>query len=199
MIEVFGDISCPFTHVGLLRVVARRDQLGSAESVRVKAWPLELVNGEPLSPSLVAAEVAELRAQVAPDRFAGLDEAHLPATTLPALALAAAAYRIDLRAGEQISLGIRHALFDEGQDVGSRAVLERIADAHGIDIETADEADVVAEWHEGQRRGVEGSPYFFAKQQGFFCPSLDIEHGDGRLRITRDEAGLEHFLDVAFG
>ncbi len=199
MIEVFGDISCPFTHVGLLRLVERRDQLGSTESIRVKAWPLELVNGEPLSPSLVAKEVAALRAQVAPDRFAGFDPARLPATTLPALALAAAAFRVDLQAGERISLAVRHALFDEGQDVASRVVLEQIATVHGIDLATADEADVVAEWHEGQRRGVEGSPYFFAKQQGFFCPSLDIEHDSGRLQITRDEAGLERFLSVAFG
>src|SRR5206468_3084962 len=50
VIEVFADVRCPFTHVGLTRFVARRHELGRREPrLRVRAWPLELVNGEPLS------------------------------------------------------------------------------------------------------------------------------------------------------
>ncbi|MGZ4803623.1 MAG: DsbA family oxidoreductase, partial [Acidimicrobiia bacterium] len=87
MIEVFADISCPFTHVGLRRLIERRDQIGSTAVVHVKAWPLELVNGEPLSGPLVAEKVVALRSQVAPDLFLGFDAERFPSTTLPAMAL----------------------------------------------------------------------------------------------------------------
>lgn len=66
MIEVFADVVCPFTHVGLRRLVERRHELGSSAVLRVRAWPLELVNGEPLAADVVAEEVRELREQVAP-------------------------------------------------------------------------------------------------------------------------------------
>ena len=71
MIEVFADISCAFTYVGLLRVIEERDTRGSTEPIHAKAWPLELVNGIPLSGALVAEKVHALRAHVAPDLFAG--------------------------------------------------------------------------------------------------------------------------------
>ena len=54
MIEVFADVVCPFTHVGLRRLVDRRDELGASAVLRVRAWPLELINGEPLAADLVA-------------------------------------------------------------------------------------------------------------------------------------------------
>ena len=37
-----------------------------------------------------------------------------------------------------------------------------------------DRAAVVADWHEGGRRGVLGSPHFFCGGTDVFCPSLDI-------------------------
>jgi predicted DsbA family dithiol-disulfide isomerase len=197
MIEVFADICCPFTHVGLRHLVARRDQIGSRAVFRVKAWPLELVNGEPLAAALVAEEAAALRAQVAPDLFEGFDAARFPTTSLPALALAAAAYRRDSWVGERVSLALRDAVFEEGRDVGDPEVVAEIGRAHGVEREAVDDATVLDEWHEGERRGVAGSPFFFAGGHGFFCPSLEIEHVDERLRISRDAEGLERFLDAA--
>ncbi|MFZ4518319.1 MAG: disulfide bond formation protein DsbA, partial [Microthrixaceae bacterium] len=70
-IEVFADVSCPFAHVGLRRVVQERDRRGRTDVVlRVRAWPLEVVNGEALDGPHVAEKVDALRAQVAPDLFA---------------------------------------------------------------------------------------------------------------------------------
>ena len=66
----------------------RRSTTSSSRStvvLRVRAWPLELVNGEPLAADLVAEEVRELREQVAPDLFAGFDPTRFPATSLPAM------------------------------------------------------------------------------------------------------------------
>src|SRR5947209_6984790 len=92
-IEVFADVACPFTHVGLRRFVSQREASGRRDLVlRVRAWPLELVNGVPLDAAFIAEEVGDLRAQVAPALFAGFDERRFPHSSLPALALAAAAY-----------------------------------------------------------------------------------------------------------
>ena len=46
-VEIFADVTCPFTHVGLRLVADRLTQLGAV--CRVRAWPLEWVNGEPLA------------------------------------------------------------------------------------------------------------------------------------------------------
>jgi predicted DsbA family dithiol-disulfide isomerase len=196
-IEVFADILCPFTHVGLRSLVARRDELGISAAILVKAWPLELVNGEPLEASLVSEEIAELRAQVAPTLFGGFDATQFPPTSLPALAVAHAAYRRDPRLGEQVSLALRDSLFEAGLDVSKPDVLEDISRTYDVRAEPADDTAVIEEWHEGERRGVVGSPYFFAGGHGFFCPSLEIEHEGEQLRIGRDVEGLNQFLDAA--
>jgi 2-hydroxychromene-2-carboxylate isomerase len=198
MIEVFADVSCPFTYVGLTRILARRDELGRDDPVIVKAWPLELVNGEPLEPALVAAEVVELRRTIASDLFAGFDPARLPVSTLAPLALTAAAYRRDVGTGEQVSIALRRALFEDGIDVSSPDALGAIARDHDIPVESLDPDAVVTEWREGERRGVEGSPHFFLGAAGFFCPALRIAHVDGRLQISKDEEGFAHFIQAAF-
>ena len=85
VIEVYADIWCPFTHVGLRTVVRRRNELGRADvAIRVRSWPLELVNGAPLDADATAAHVEELREQVAPNLFMGFDPNRFPRTTLPA-------------------------------------------------------------------------------------------------------------------
>ena len=88
-------------------------------------------------------------------------------------------------------------MFEEGRDIGDPEVVAEIGRAHGVEREAVDDATVLDEWHEGERRGVTGSPFFFAGGHGFFCPSLEIAHVDERLRIRRDAEGLERFLDAA--
>ncbi len=199
MIEVFADVLCPFTHVGLRRLLDRRRELGSTAVLRVRAWPLELVNGEPLAAALVAEEIHELREQIAPDLFVGFDATRFPTTSLPALALAAAAYRRSPSVGELVSLALRHTLFEKGRDIAAADVLADIARAHDVGPATAgDRATVDADWEEGRRRGVEGSPYFFVEGDGFFCPGLDVKRIGERLRIASDPAHFERFLARAF-
>lgn len=199
MIEVFADVVCPFTHVGLRRLVDRRRELGSSVALRVRAWPLELVNGAPVAAGLVAEEVQELREQVAPDLFAGFDPSRFPTTSLPAMTLADAAYRRSARLGERVSLALRHALFEEGRDIALADVLADIAGVHDLDAPDAvDRAAIVADWEEGRRRGVQGSPHFFVGDRGFFCPALEIARVGDRLRITSDPVAFESFLTHAF-
>jgi predicted DsbA family dithiol-disulfide isomerase len=199
-IEVFADVACPFTHVGLRRFVARRAELGRDDVVlRVRAWPLEIVNGRPLDPHFIAEEIDDIRQQVAPGMFAGFAEAAFPASSIPALALAAAADRHDRAVGERVSLTLRDLLFERGVDIADTELLGRLAEEHGVTIGPADHQRVLDDHAEGVARGVIGSPHFFTPAGGFFCPALDV-HRDagGHLRITADRPGFERFVDSCF-
>ncbi len=203
-LELFAEICCPFTHLSLRRLVERRLLEHSKVPVlRVRAWPLELVNGEPLDRDLIAEEVAELREQVAPDLFAGFRSDTFPATSIPAMALAARAYEHGPEVGERMSLALRNALFEEERDIADVDVLADIARSVGLPgIRPADLHDagpVVADWEEGNARGVVGSPHFFVKGTSFFCPMLRIEQVGGHRRIEYDEAGIARFGEACFG
>jgi predicted DsbA family dithiol-disulfide isomerase len=201
LVEVFADVWCPFTYVGLRRLGEERRRRGRHDVVvRVRAWPLELVNGEPLGANLVGEEIQALRARVAPELFGGFDPGRFPSTTLPALALAAAAYHRDPRTGERVSLALRTALFEEGRDLSDPGQLGAIATAAGVDLPDSEaEAWVLDDWQEGRRRGVIGSPHFFVDDDGFFCPTLSIRRVDDHLRISTDPEGFAAFVDAAFG
>jgi predicted DsbA family dithiol-disulfide isomerase len=167
----------------------------------VRAWPLELVNGSPLDPRATAEHVDALRAQVAPDLFAGFDAEHFPRTSLPALALAAAAYRRSDAIGEAVSLALRDAIFEEGRDISCPDVLADVASAHGIgESGPEDDEAVRAEWREGRSRGVKGSPHFFCGKVDAFCPSLLITKDEkNEIHIGRNTAMLESFLATCVG
>lgn len=196
-IEVFAEIGCPFAHVGLRRFVERRHELGRDDVVLwVRAWPLEIVNNRPLDPAFIAEEIEEIRDQATPDLFAGFDQGAFPASSLPALAFAAAAYRKDPQSGEAVSLAIRDLLFEQGSDVGSLDALAPLAAEHGLAVEPADHETVVNDHAEGVRRGVTGSPHFFTADGGFFCPSLDVSRDShGHLRIFANPDEFDHFVD----
>ncbi|HET9442080.1 MAG TPA: DsbA family protein [Acidimicrobiales bacterium] len=198
-IEVFADVWCPFTHFGLQRFVHHRAELGPEVTLVVRAWPLELVNGRPLDADFVAEEIADIRAQVAPDLFAGFDPARFPRTTLPALGLTAAAYRSSPAAGEAMALELRRRLFELGQDVSDPAVLAEVASAHGVEGPGPDARAVVEqEWAAGRDRGVVGSPHFFTPGGDFFCPALDVRRVEGHLCISADPEGFDRFIAGCF-
>lgn len=196
-IEIFADIWCPFAHVGIRAVLARSRELDPAPvPLRIRAWPLELVNGARLDPGVTTDHVVELREQCAPDLFRGFNPASFPTTSLPALNLAAAAYRVSSHRGEAVSLALRDALFEEGRDIADAAVLGEIASSHGSPVVSAiDHETVMSDWRAGQGRDVKGSPHFFCGELGTFCPSLDIsKSGNGHVIVRRDPAALDAFL-----
>lgn len=197
-LEVFADVRCPFTHVGLRRLVERREAKGAGVTLHVRAWPLELVNGAPLDADLIDEEVRALRGQVAPELFAGFSPATFGTTSLPALALTVAAYDRDRATGEAVALALRWALFEEGRDIADPDVLDAIARAYEMTWSDGDAADrVLDEWSDGASRGVIGSPHFFVGNEGWFCPVLDIRHESGDLRVTASAAALDSLLDRA--
>jgi 2-hydroxychromene-2-carboxylate isomerase len=197
MIEVFADVTCPFAYVGLVRLMERRAALDRDEIVHVRAWPLELINGEPLTGPGIAGKVAELRRGVAPDLFRGFDARHFPPTSLPALALTAAASRQGARTGELVAMDLRRALFEGGRDIARFAVLDGIARRHGVD-RPWDAGAVLLDWEEGRRRGVQGSPHWFVDGEDYFCPTLHIDHPGGGLHVTPDPERFEQLVRHAF-
>lgn len=200
VVEVFADVVCPFAHVGLRRFVRRRAMFAtSVPRLRVRAWPLELVNEMPFDPEAVAEHVHELRRQVAPELFANFSAAAVPATSIPAFALVAAAYEQGNARGEAVSLAVRSALFDEGRHIGEPEVLHHLATLHAVDG-PSDEARIahLADYAEGRRRGVRGSPHFFVGDRDYFCPSLRIDRDDDVVSITPDPGRLDALLDDCF-
>jgi predicted DsbA family dithiol-disulfide isomerase len=196
-IEVFADVACPFTHVGLRRFVQRRHELGRDDvRLHVRSWPLEIVNGRPLDATFIAEEVDEIRPQVGGSLFVGFRQDAFPASSLAAMSLAAAAYAVDDATGELVSLALRDLLFEQGIDIADPGVLAGVAAEHGITADLTDHTAVLAEHLSGVERGVIGSPHFFTAGGSFFCPSLDISRdAQSHLRITAD-AGFDAFVDA---
>ncbi len=200
-IEVFADLSCPFTHLALRRIVERRHDDGRTRPLlRVRPWPLELVNGKPLSPRHVAKEVRALREQISPDLFTGFDVDSFPSTSMPGLRLVEAAYAVDEGTGERVSLAVRDALFEEGRDIADAEVLAAIAATHGVEVPGEElDGEVRRSYAEGQERDVEGSPHFFVAGSSAFCPLLDIQKDDaGDLHLSLDETAVNELLDGWF-
>ena len=199
-IEVFADIVCPFTHVGLRRLSEERHARGRALAVRVRAWPLEWINGAGLGPDLLGREIEALRATVAPELFAGFDPTLFPLTSIPAFGLVAAAYALDDATGAAVSLALRDALFEHGRDISDEAVLREIG--HHFEVESLDpvatESAVRCDWNRGKARSVKGSPQFFIGDRSWFCPSLDISHVDGRFDIHVADEAMREFYAAAF-
>lgn len=195
-VEVFADITCPFTHVGLKRVIHHVAEMTTPATVVVRAWPLEWVNGRPLDVDAVLVKARALSEQLGVDDFAGLRADRWPATTIPALNLAASGYARDAATGLAVSLELRAALFEHGEDVGDGEVLARIARAHDLAAPATEPGPTVtADYEEGKRRGVKGSPHFFVGSDGFFCPALDLGHdSDGHLTARFDAEMLADFF-----
>lgn len=195
-IEVFADITCPFTHVGLKQVVRHIADIDRPVDVVVRAWPLEWVNGTPLAIDPVLIKAAALTEQLGVDDFSGLRADRWPSTTIPALNLASSAYEHGPATGLAVSLELRSALFERGDDVGDPDVLAHIAATHDLpapadDVSTAVQAD----YDSGRERGVRGSPHFFVGSDGFFCPALDLGHdADGHLTARFDAEQLAQFF-----
>ena len=93
-----------------------------------------------------------------------------------------------------MSLALRDALFERGRNIADPSVLRDIAASCGVEEPLAGVDDeVIADWRDGERRGVIGSPHFFGASGNWFCPTLTITHLDGELRMADNREGLDRF------
>lgn len=202
-VEVFADVLCPFTHVGLHTLIDRRTERGLEEPrLRIRAWPLELLNGKPLDPDHIAAEIVALRGSVRPDLFQGFSTETFPSTSMAAFALTAAADRTgDPALIEQVGMALRDAVFEKGLDIGRPEVVQTVATRFGLTPldPGATEAAVRADFEEGKERGVVGSPHFFTPHGGsWFCPGLAISRDDVGNFLVAWKEGNQAFVDSVF-
>ena len=202
-VEVFADVLCPFTHVGLHTLIDRRTERGlDHPRLRIRAWPLELINGKPLDPDHIAAEIVALRGSVRPDLFAGFTVDSFPTTSMAAFALTAAADRTgDPVLIEEVGMALRDAVFEQGLDIGQPEVVRSVAVRYGLTPLDADatEAAVRADWDEGKGRGVVGSPHFFTPDGGgWFCPGLAISRDNVGNFVVAWKEGSQAFVDSVF-
>ena len=202
-VEVFADVLCPFTHVGLQTLVDRRTERGLDEPrLRIHAWPLELVNGQPLDAHHIAAEIRALRASVRPDLFSGFSVDTFPGTSMPAFALTAAADRTgDPALIEEVGMALRDAVFEDGVDIGEADTVAALADSfHLRPLDSAATTSAVrADWDKGKARGVIGSPHFFTADGGsWFCPGLDISKNSRGDFVIGWKQGTEEFVERVF-
>ena len=202
-VEVFADILCPFTHAGLHTLIDRRTARGLTEPrLRIRSWPLELINGRPLDAEHVAAEIKALRGSVRPDLFRGFSVETFPRTSMAAFALtAAAAATGDAALVEEVGLALRDALFEDGLDIGRPEVVREIAARFGLEPLDAEStaAAVRADWDEGKSRGVVGSPHFFTEDGGdWFCPALAISRDEVGDFVVAWKQGTESFVQSVF-
>ncbi len=199
VIEVFADIWCPFAHVGLRAIEEQRARAGRTDvAIWVRAWPLELVNGVQLDPTVTWEHAEDLRDQVAAEPLQSPRcrpvpdfDPRGPGPGQPGLSDRPAGRRAgQLRpAGRAVRGGPGHLGPGDARVPGPRP--RRCPCPTG-----RTGLPCVADWDEGQRRGVLGSPHFFCGDTDVFCPSLDITKDpvDG-LSVVRDVSRLTAFME----
>jgi predicted DsbA family dithiol-disulfide isomerase len=207
VLTVFSDLHCPWAYVFTIRL-RRARAAADQPPVAWRCWPLELVNDRGTPWETLSQEVPVLT-QLEPDHFAPPKRETWPSTLLPAMeALKVAGELGGPAAADRFDEAARRAFFLDRRDLSIRPVLADIATEAGLDragfLDAFDggglRASVVADWHEGRRRGVEGSPHAFLPDgTAVFNP------GVGKIDWVRgipvphdvDEGAVARLLDQA--
>ncbi|MFA9565663.1 MAG: hypothetical protein ACERLM_13280, partial [Acidimicrobiales bacterium] len=193
VIEVFADVGCPFAHMGLSMLVAERGQRDRSDvTLRVRAWPLEIVNGTGFDARVVADKAEALRSQLGTDRFHDFDGSAYASTFLPAMELTTVAYETDPTTGEAVALEVRELTFEQGIDVADPAVLVDLARRHGpCRIEPAQQPRTLVSEQDPLARRRAGDGLVGVAQIGthqLFVRELQELDAAG---VARDQAGHE--------
>jgi predicted DsbA family dithiol-disulfide isomerase len=119
--------------VAAVRLHAIMPEFRGRATLRIRPFPLELIDGESAPRDILDQEwwlaaIQEPAADFAP--YAGDD---WPTTTLPAFEAAWCAARQGEEAHATYDLRVRHAFFAEGRNIGSWDVLHQIAEETGLD------------------------------------------------------------------
>ena len=207
MLTVFSDLHCPWAYVFSIRLRRARTAVGEPP-VAWHCWPLELVNDRGTPWETISQEIPVLT-QLEPDHFAPPRRQTWPSTLLPAMeALKVAGELGGPEAADRYDEAARRAFFLDRRDLSIRPTLAEIAAETGLDrarfLDAFDggghRRSVVADWEEGRRRGVEGSPQVFLPDgSGHFNPGI------GKIDWVRgipvpsqvDESAIAKLLDQA--
>ena len=207
MLTVFSDLHCPWAYLFSIRLRRAREGAGRP-LVAWRCWPLELVNERGTPWATLSQEIPVLT-QLEPDHFAPPKRDTWPSTLLPAMeALKVAGELGGATAADRFDEAARRAFFLDNRDLSIRPTLADRATEAGLDraafLDAFDGGGhrraVVADWQEGRRRGVEGSPHAFLPDgSGVFNPGI------GKIDWVRgipvphdvDEGAITRLLDKA--
>jgi predicted DsbA family dithiol-disulfide isomerase len=207
VLTVFSDLHCPWAYVFSIRLRRARAGVGQPP-VAWRCWPLELVNERGTPWDSLSQEIPVLT-QLEPDHFAPPRRETWPSTLLPAMeALKVAGELGGPQAADRFDEVARRAFFLDRRDLSIRPTLLDLAAGAGLDREAFQVAfdggghrrGVIADWQEGRRRGVEGSPHAFLPDgSAVFNPGIgkiDWSHG---IPVPRevDEGAIASLLDRA--
>lgn len=153
-VQVWSDLLCPFTYVGLLRLRRARERLGLDGVVRLehRTFPLELFNGphprrgtdtEAVGLGQIEPE-AEFRVWTAADDL-------YPHTVLLAAESVHAANAQSLEAGEALDLALRRAFWTRSRSISHRQVI--LEEAGGLPDGLLDVTVLAAALDDGRHRG----------------------------------------------
>jgi predicted DsbA family dithiol-disulfide isomerase len=207
VLTVFSDLHCPWAYVFSIRLRRARTGVGQPP-VSWRSWPLELVNRRGTPWDTLSQEIPVL-AQLEPDHFAPPRRETWPSTFLPAMeALKVAGELGGPVAADRFDEAARRAFFLDRRDLSLRSTLAEIATEAGLEqprfLDTFDGGGhrraVVADWEEGRRRGVQGSPHvFLADGTGVFNPGIgEIDWGRGiPVPSHVDEGEIAKLVDRA--
>lgn len=203
-VAVYADLGCPWAHVAVFRLHSTRARLGLDKEVRfdVRAFPLELVNGQPTPKRILDAEipVAGALEPAAGWQMWQRPLYEFPVTTLPALEAVEAAKEQGLRASETLDKALRVAFFGGSRCISMRdEILDVASSCDGVDPASLEKSldhgtarpAVIEQWHLADASEVEGSPHLFlAGGANLYNPGIEMHwegpHGEGFPVVDAD-------------
>jgi predicted DsbA family dithiol-disulfide isomerase len=207
VLTVFSDLHCPWAYVFSIRLRRARAEVGRPP-VAWRCWPLELVNQRGTSWQTLSQEIPVLT-QLEPDHFAPPRRETWPSTFLPAMeALKVAGELGGPEAADRFDETARRAFFLDRRDLSIRPTLADVAAESGLDRSRFLDAfdggghrrGVIADWEEGRRRGVDGSPHAFLPDgTGVFNPGVGKIDWVRGIPVPRqvDEGAIARLLERA--
>jgi predicted DsbA family dithiol-disulfide isomerase len=139
-VVIYSDLRCPWAFIAIRRLLDAVDRKGvdSELSIDHRWFPLD-DEAIPADPDALDRELEPLRGlavDVGWHRWAGSDD-RFPVSSELAAAWVQGAKRDSPGASVHLDLALRQALFTDGRDIGSEAVIEEVAGSiSGLDVDT---------------------------------------------------------------
>jgi predicted DsbA family dithiol-disulfide isomerase len=163
----WGEYYCPWTYIATVRLQAVAPEYRGRVRLRLRPFPLELIDGTSAPRDILAQEWWLAAIQEPAAAFAPYCSDDWPTTTMPAFEAAWCAARQGNEAFTEFDRRVRRAFFAESRNIGRRETALELAQEAGLDMSrfrrdfAGDEARaaVVAEARLGRERyRVEGTP-----------------------------------------
>ena len=185
LITVWSDVGCPWASLALHTLHEGARERGVDLRIDHRAFPLELLNGEPTPKPTHDAEVAAITSVVPTvgwSEWAAPDSTY-PVTTLPAMEAVQAAKAQGLAAADELDAALRRACFVEHRCISIHPVIEEVArSCPGVDADAlmgalrhgAGRERVYADLDEARSGEVQGSPHLWTEAGPFAVnPGVD--------------------------